>query len=174
MCAIESVTSTSHLAPQGWHKWTAVEAVVAIRCAVNASDSEDAIRLAAAPLLEVGVVSAGWVDGCVDMVEREGRFILISPDTAVVHARPEDGAAALAVGFARLAHGIPFGRSHGGWVRLVFVVAIPPGKRHDAVLGRLARALMNTAGDQLRAAESDAEASNIVEQAILDGTATRC
>lgn len=144
-----------------------VDAVLAVRSGEEAWDWRDAIRMAAAPLLQVGAVSAHYVDGSVEMVEAGGPFILVSPDIAVAHACLDEGASALALSLVRLVCPIPFGHSHGYPVRLVFVLATPSAIRHDVILGRLVRALMNGAGGRLEVAGSDAEASKILEGAIL-------
>lgn len=145
-----------------------IQALVAARSDVHARDWRGAIRAAADPLLMAGAVSRNYVDRCIGMVEEQGAYIVVAPGVALAHARPEDGARSLALSFARLDPPLRFGHPDNDPVELLFVFAAPRGDRHVAVLGRLARALMGDLGDRLRSAQTDAEASRVLEETILD------
>ena len=55
---------------------------------------EEAIRLAAMPLLSEGAVTEGYVDMMIQTVKDVGPYIVIDDGLAMPHARPEAGAKA--------------------------------------------------------------------------------
>ena len=59
---------------------------------VEASDWEDAIRKATAPLVANGKVTEGYVDDIIKGVHELGPYIVITEHVALPHARPESGA----------------------------------------------------------------------------------
>ncbi len=58
----------------------------------SAKDWKDAIRLSAQSLLENGYFEERYVDGMIASVEEHGPYIVIAPNIAMPHARPEAGA----------------------------------------------------------------------------------
>ena len=63
-----------------------------IRCVPAPATWEEAIRLAAEPLLSCGAVLPSYVDGMVQTVLDHGPYIVIDDGFALPHARPEAGA----------------------------------------------------------------------------------
>ncbi len=58
----------------------------------SAKDWEDAIRLSASSLLAEGYFKESYVDGMIQSVKDNGPYIVIAPNIAMPHARPETGA----------------------------------------------------------------------------------
>ena len=63
-----------------------------VRFEKSAKDWEDAIRIATKDLLAGGYIKESYVDGIIDCVKEFGPYIVIAPDIALPHARPEKGA----------------------------------------------------------------------------------
>lgn len=59
---------------------------------------EDAIRASSKGLLEQGFIKQSYIDGMIDSVKEYGPYIVIAPNIAMPHARPETGSNK--VGFA--------------------------------------------------------------------------
>ena len=76
---------------------------------VEASDWEDAIRKATAPLVANGKVTEGYVDDIIKGVHELGPYIVITEHVALPHARPESGALESAVGIVTLKDPVEFG-----------------------------------------------------------------
>ncbi len=57
----------------------------------QANDWKEAIRLAASSLLESGLIKESYVQGMIDSVLTHGPYIVIAPNIAMPHARPEAG-----------------------------------------------------------------------------------
>lgn len=53
---------------------------------------EDAIKRAAKPLKEQGYLTDDYIQAMIDSVHKHGPYIVIAPNIAMPHARPEDGA----------------------------------------------------------------------------------
>ena len=63
-----------------------------VRLEKSAKDWEDAIRISTQDLLNHGYIKASYVDGIIDCIKEYGPYIVIAPDIALPHARPEKGA----------------------------------------------------------------------------------
>lgn len=61
-------------------------------------DWQAAIRIATGALVEQGYVKKDYVEGMIDSVNEHGPYIVIAPNIALPHARPELGA--LKVGYS--------------------------------------------------------------------------
>ena len=57
----------------------------------KAVDWKDAIKSSAAPLLNDGDIQETYVEAMIRNIEELGPYILIAPDVALPHARPEHG-----------------------------------------------------------------------------------
>lgn len=53
---------------------------------------EDAIKKAAAPLLDQGFIKTEYIDAMIDNINKNGAYMIIVPGFAMPHARPECGA----------------------------------------------------------------------------------
>jgi len=60
-----------------------------IRFEEGAESWEDAIRLGAEPLIDLGVVDKGYIDDIIANVHKHGPYIVICPGFALSHARSE-------------------------------------------------------------------------------------
>ena len=95
-----------------------------VRTGVRAGTWQDAIRLAAAPLVERGSIEGSYVDRMISAVEDYGPYMVLTPRTAYVHAGMADGARENCASVLVLDHDIPFGPSGEKRVRCVIVLGI--------------------------------------------------
>lgn len=52
---------------------------------------QEAITKAAQPLLDQNAIQKGYVEAMIQSVDQNGPYIVIAPQVAIPHARPEDG-----------------------------------------------------------------------------------
>lgn len=69
-----------------------------IRFEKSAKDWQEAVHIATQDLVNEGYITEGYVQGIIDCVNEYGPYIVIAPNIALPHARPEKGA--LKVGYS--------------------------------------------------------------------------
>ncbi|WP_347862311.1 BglG family transcription antiterminator [Salimicrobium sp. PL1-032A] len=79
-----------------------------IRFKDSVSGWEEAIRVASEPLLKKETIQPGYVDAMIESVHELGPYIVIAPDIAIPHARPEEGVNRLGMSFLRLKEPVAF------------------------------------------------------------------
>ncbi|WNX84549.1 PTS sugar transporter subunit IIA [Agathobaculum sp. NTUH-O15-33] len=114
-----------------------------IRIGVRAEGWENAIRKAAAPLLENGAIEQSYIDAMVESVHKNGPYYVLSKGLALAHARPECGVNRLALQFTTLEPGVAFGAGDNDPVRLIITLAATDNDSHLDLLGELADVLMD-------------------------------
>lgn len=101
---------------------------------------EDAVRLAAQPLIRKRVIEERYVEAMLQMVREMGPYMVIAPLVAVPHARPEDGVRELGMSILKLRRAIPFpDEDHP--VQLIVVLAATGDEGHLRALSQLSRLL---------------------------------
>lgn len=105
-----------------------------IQVNVACSNWRHAIRLAAGPLLERGLIEERYVERMVSAVEDFGPYMVLTPQTAYVHAGVNDGTHANCASVLVLSESIPFGPHHEKQVRCIVVLGIHD-KEHSFLLG---------------------------------------
>ncbi|MGG5372716.1 PTS sugar transporter subunit IIA [Enterococcus sp. AZ196] len=69
---------------------------------------QEAIRLGAQPLLEQGIVEESYVEAMIQNVLDNGNYIILLPQVAMPHTRPENGSHGIGMTFLRLAEPVMF------------------------------------------------------------------
>jgi ascorbate PTS system EIIA or EIIAB component len=128
-----------------------------------------AVRAAGRGLVETEAADGRYVDRCVAQVESDGPYIVVAPGIALAHARPEDGARALALSVAVLDRPVAFGHPTNDPVDVVFAFCSPDRDSHVGLLSALARQLASGLAARLRAADDDASAARLLQEVIGDG-----
>lgn len=100
---------------------------------------EDAIRLAARPLLAARYIEARYIDAMIDAVAKYGPYIVVAKGVALAHARPEDGVNRLGLSVITLENPVAFGHESNDPVRVVFCLAAVDDKAHLAIMKSLVR-----------------------------------
>ncbi|HEC2153535.1 TPA: PTS sugar transporter subunit IIA [Staphylococcus delphini] len=101
---------------------------------------EEAIKEASQPLVDQAYFSQSYVDAMIDSVYRHGPYIVIAPEIAIAHARPNNNVNKVGVSLLKLNQHINFGKkSH--YASLVFVFSAVDTHSHLDILQSLARIL---------------------------------
>ena len=69
---------------------------------------EEAIKLSADPLLKGGEIKQSYIDGMIQSVKDHGPYIVIAPNIALPHARPETGSVKIGFSFMKLDEPVAF------------------------------------------------------------------
>jgi len=122
---------------------------------VQAATPEEAIRIAGNLLAEKGYVEKRYVEAMVESFEQNGPYIVIAPQIAMPHARPEDGVLEACISMIHLEKAISFGSTPNDPVKLVFALGASDSEEHLEVLKKLMHLLRNKESiEQLKSASS--------------------
>lgn len=92
---------------------------------------QDAIRLAARPLVEKGFLEPRYVEAMVNAVTDFGTYMVLTPETAYVHAGIDDGIWRDCAAVLALRSPIPFGLLNQKSSRTIVVLGIRDKERSD-------------------------------------------
>lgn len=109
----------------------------------KSEDWESAIRLASAPLLDSGKVEEGYVRKMIKNVYDLGPYIVISPQIAIAHSRPEGTVNEVSLSLLKLNTPVKFS-DEGHEASLIFVLAAVDNEQHLGILKDLAGKLGDT------------------------------
>lgn len=107
-----------------------------IRIVEEVKDWQEAIRLAAEPLLEDGSIEPSYIEAMIENVNKFGTYIVIAPKIAMPHARPEDGVNQNGISLLKLEKGLFFGEDEEK-VHLFFVLGAVNSDSHIETLMEL-------------------------------------
>ncbi|HWO77441.1 MAG TPA: PTS sugar transporter subunit IIA [Bacillus sp. (in: firmicutes)] len=108
---------------------------------VEAKDAEDAIRKAGQLLVDEGLAEERYVEGMVKGFKEIGPYIVVAPNIAFPHARPEFGAKKKGVSIVRLSKPVSFGHPTNDPISLVCALCGPDSTSHIEMLQALAELL---------------------------------
>lgn len=94
---------------------------------------EDAIRLAAKPLLENHLIEEQYVQAMINAVNDFGTYMVFTPKVAYVHARKEDGVYQNCVSLLVLNHEISFGSFNIKQVQMIVVFGITDKEQNHMI-----------------------------------------
>lgn len=114
-----------------------------IQLNVEVNDAEEAIRVSGKLLLDNDVIEKRYIEAMVESFKENGPYIVLAPNVALPHARPEDGAKEAAVSMVQLKNPIRFGHSTNDPVKLVFALASSSSEEHIELLQRLSMLMAN-------------------------------
>lgn len=101
---------------------------------------EESIQVAAAPLLQEGYFNDDYVKSMIKSVYDMGPYIVIAPEIAIAHARPNDNVHKVGLSLLKLEEHINFSdNSH--YASLVFVLSAIDNEAHLEILKKLATIL---------------------------------
>lgn len=110
---------------------------------------EDAVRMAAKPLLDDGSVTPQYADAMIATIQTLGPYIVITPNVAIPHARPEDGVNQIGMSFLRLNQAVSFSDRPEHSVQLIIVLAAIDNDTHLKALSQLTNMLGDPENIQL-------------------------
>lgn len=134
---------------------------------------QEAIRLAAQPLLQQDYIEEGYIDAMINSVKKSGAYIVLAPRVAVPHATPESGVRKLGMSLLQLKVPVDFNlegeADEDKLVSLIFVLAAADATSHLKSLQQLAQVLDDEAAlDALIEAPSAAAIIHILEATIKE------
>lgn len=121
----------------------------------------EAINIAASPLREQGYFQQAYIDDMIHSVEKLGPYIVIAPEIAIAHARPNNNVRKIGLSLLKLNQHINFSEE-GHYASLVFVLSAIDNEGHLEVLRNLAITLGNQQTvEHLLNAQTSSEIINI-------------
>ncbi|MFC4557751.1 BglG family transcription antiterminator [Virgibacillus kekensis] len=102
---------------------------------------EEAIRTAATPLLNGKAIKEEYIDAMIDNVKELGPYIVIAPNIALPHARPEAGVERVGMSLLRLREPVYFSEQEKHRAQLIVVLAAIDNQTHLKALSELTEML---------------------------------
>lgn len=99
---------------------------------------QEAIRVAASPLLNIQAIEPRYIDAMITNIEKLGSYVVLAPNVAIPHARPEEGVKKLSMSLLKLNKPVSFSPDdpHKN-VQLIFVLAALDNHSHLKALSQL-------------------------------------
>jgi ascorbate PTS system EIIA or EIIAB component len=113
----------------------------AITLQVEAKDWEDAIRQAGELLLNIGKIESPYIEATIRNIRELGPYILIAPNIALPHARPEDGVIEEGISLLTLGHAVAFNEKMP--FQIIICLAAVDHNLHIDILQKIAEILGN-------------------------------
>lgn len=107
-------------------------------------DWKEAIKAAANPLLIKGTIETSYVDAMIENIDTLGPYVVIGPEVAIPHARPEKGVNRIGMSFLKLKKPVYFLNNNDYPVRLLFCIAATDNTTHLKALSQLTELLNET------------------------------
>ncbi|MFB6466394.1 PTS sugar transporter subunit IIA [Cytobacillus sp. Hz8] len=104
---------------------------------VDVTSPDEAIQAAGKLLVQEGLVEEKYVEAMVQSYHKNGPYFVLSPQIALPHARPEDGAKEASVSLVRLTKPVVFGHAANDPVNLVFALGASSSIEHLEILQKL-------------------------------------
>ena len=101
-----------------------------IQLGKEADTWQEAVSLAAEPLLEAGAMTEGYYLKMLENIERYRAYVVVRKFVAMPHARPEDGALDVQASLLVLKKGVIFGHPKNDPVRIVFILTAIDALQH--------------------------------------------
>lgn len=96
----------------------------------------EAVRIAAAPLVKSGKVEQRYIEAMVHQSDKDP-YIIIGPNIAIPHAAPEEGVMDVGMSLLRIEDGVDF--TEGYRIHLIVIIAAVDKKKHIHALMQLMR-----------------------------------
>ncbi|OIK09757.1 PTS fructose transporter subunit IIA [Bacillus sp. MUM 116] len=100
-------------------------------------DWKEAIKAAANPLLMNGTIEASYIEAMIENIETLGPYVVIGPEVAIPHARPEQGVNRIGMSLLKLKKPVYFLNNKDYPVRLLFCIAATDNTTHLKALSQL-------------------------------------
>lgn len=105
------------------------------------TDWEEAIKVAAGPLLATGAIQSSYIEAMIENIKTIGPYVVIGPEVAIPHARPESGVHQVGMSFLKLSQPVYFLNDEKYPVRLLFCIAAIDNTTHLKALSQLTKLL---------------------------------
>ncbi|MEH6941078.1 BglG family transcription antiterminator [Bacillus sp. JJ722] len=132
------------------------------------SDWEDAIQQSAKPLLEKGVIEPSYTEAIINNVKTLGPYIIIGPEIAIPHARPEMGVNKLGMSLLKLSKPVYFLNDEKNPVTILFCLAAIDNTTHLKALSQLTQLLSDKEQmERLKSIETIEEMEQLIKDSSL-------
>lgn len=121
------------------------------------TDWEEAIKVASEPLVDQQAIRPDYVEAMITNVKELGPYIVIAPNIAIPHARPETGVEQLGMSFLRLEEPVYFSEKEKHRAQLIIVLAAIDNQTHLKALSQLTELLSNEGNVEKLIAANDQE-----------------
>ena len=138
----------------------------------SVSTWQDAVGLAAQPLLAHGYIEESYIQAMIASINETGPYIVLAPKVAVPHASPDAGVHQLGISLLQVKEPVDFSEDDDDdkKVQLIFVLAAVDSTAHLRALQELALILDDEeAIDSLIAASDSREILAIIDKIIEEG-----
>lgn len=109
----------------------------------KALNREDAVRLAAKPLLENGDIKEEYINDIINKMEELGPYMAIMPGVVIAHSRPGEFVEKECISMMTLGSPVDFGNEDNDPIEIIFVIAAKENNSHLDALQDLARILID-------------------------------
>ncbi len=106
---------------------------------------EEAVRLSADPLLKGGEIKQSYIDGMIESVKEHGPYIVIAPNIALPHARPETGSVKIGYSFMLLKEPVSFAEDGSADARMFIALSCVDPETHLEMLQEIVMILSDQA-----------------------------
>lgn len=107
------------------------------------SSWEEAIIKSSEPLLKASLVEQSYIDAMIDSVKEHGPYIVIAPNIAMPHARPELGSKKTGFSILKLENPVAFSEKEEHNAQLVIALSCVDATTHIEILQALVTILSN-------------------------------
>lgn len=112
-----------------------------IQLRLNVKDRDELIELASAPLLQQGLITPSYIKAMQASLNQNGPYVVIVPEVAILHARPEDGVSQVCMSLTTVENGIFFGHPDNDPVKIAIVFGAVDKEMHIGALSELVNLL---------------------------------
>lgn len=109
-----------------------------IQLTESVSHWQEAVRLAAAPLLARQAITPDYLEAIFRSHAQLGPYYVLAPGLAMPHARPEEGALKNALSLLRINQGVSFASEENDPVYVVILLSAVSGEEHIKMISELA------------------------------------
>lgn len=132
----------------------------------SAENWQQAIQLAAEPLVQKEMISESYVEAMIDHVTTHGPYIVLSPGVAFPHGKPEEGVRELGFSLLLLDESVAFSEKEKHQVRCLVVLAPVDQEAHLHAIGQLRDVFKEGIPDQWIQAQSREELYAYIQQSV--------
>lgn len=136
-----------------------------IQLKATANNWEEAIKVAASPLVNSNRITEDYVTSMIDSVKKLGPYIVIAPGLALGHARPSAAVKETSFSIATLRQPVKFGSKDNDPVDLIVILASTSDTAHLSLLQKIVTFLNDSNNlTELRKAETHDDATQIANK----------
>lgn len=98
------------------------------------SSWEEAVVVSSEPLLKSGYVKQSYIDAMLSCIKEYGPYVVIAPQLALPHARPETGSVKVGFSILKLKEAVAFSESPDHQVKLLIALSCVDAEMHMKML----------------------------------------